>query len=181
MSAITLVNATTPTQDLTAEFRLDQGGASVARIGVHAGGQATIPSTTSYMVQASTNIGLMKLVSNPVNLNTRSANVLAQVLVENGYYDFQLTLLPGTQPSAIQCENTWIKPVEFTVTMVGSPARIVNVVNEHNAKFVSTRKQWSCYAIVNGITTASVTTTNPDATITLVADNNDDAFHLVVS
>ena len=126
-------------------------------------------------------MGELSLTSNTVNFSNPSANLLAQVLVENGYYDFQLTVQPGTQLSTILCENTWREPVQFKLTMPGTPVQIVTVVDEHDNDPISTVQQWTCYAIVNGITTSSVTTTDPSATISLFADNNDDAFRLVVS
>lgn len=181
MSAITLVNATSPSSDLTAEFRLFQGNNQIARIGVHAGARASIPTTASYSAQCSTTMGDFTLTSNTVNFSNPSVNLLAQVLVENGYYDFQLTMLPGTAAYTVLCENTWREPVQFKLTMPGTPVQIVTVVDEHNNSPISTVQQWTCYAIVNGITTATVTTSDPNATISILADNNDDAFRLAAS
>jgi len=62
----------------------------------------------------------------------------------------------------------------------GGTARIPTVADEHNDIAVGTAEPWDIFAIVNGITTSSVTTTNPNATITAV-DNNDDGYSLQVS
>lgn len=46
MSAITLINAITETPQVSAEFSIFQGGNCIARVPVHAGGQARVPTTT---------------------------------------------------------------------------------------------------------------------------------------
>lgn len=184
MSAIKLVNKVAASNVSSAEFRLFQGDEDknlIARQGVHSGALATIPTTSSYTAQAVTKMGDFTLTSNPVTFSNPSQNLLAQVLTENGYFDFQLVAMSGSQPSAIVCENTWRQPVQFTISQPGTPVQIVTVADEHNNSVVSTVQQWECYAIIDGITTESVITTNPSATITVTADNNDDSYTLTVS
>ena len=181
MSSIRLVNSISPSQGRTAEFRLSQGDNQIARLGVHAGASALIPTSNFYSVQATTVMGNFALTSNIVTFNASSTTLLAQVQMERGYYDFQLTQLPGTQSSVILCENTWREPVQFKLSQPGSPVQIVTVVDEHNNTAISTAKEWQCYAIVNGITTARVMISSPGAVVTLTADNNDDGFTLTVS
>jgi hypothetical protein len=181
MSAIKLVNNVPASKVPTVEFRLFQGSNQIARIGVHAGGQASIPTTTNYQVQASTSMGDFSLTSNTLSFNATSATLTAQVLTEDGFYDFQLVQSAGTRPSALVCENTWRNPVQFTITQPGSPVQIVTVVDEHNNTVVSTAQQWQCYAIANGITTQTVTLANPNGSITITPDNNDENFILTVS
>jgi hypothetical protein len=181
MSAIKLVNNIPASVTPATEFRLSQGSNQIARIGVHAGAQASVPTTTNYQAQAFTTMGDFSLTSNTVSFNSTSARLLAQVLTEDGFYDFQLALAPGSLPSAIVCENTWRNPVQFTISQPGSPMQIVTVVDEHNNTQVSTAQQWQCYAIANGITTPTVTVTDPDATITAVANNGGDGATLIIS
>ena len=69
----------------------------------------------------------------------------------------------------------------FRIWKDGSPFAAIKVVNERNTDSVSTEQQWTVFAIVNGITTDSVVTNNPEATINATVDNNDDGFSLVVS
>lgn len=182
MPAITLVNNVPASNVASAEFRLFQGneGHVIARVGVHSGGQASIPISNQYTAQAVTQMGNFTLTSNSVSFTAGSTTLLAQVLTEDGYYDFQLVQVPGTQPSAIVCENTWREPVQFKISQPGSPVQIVSVVDEHNNSSVSTAQQWSCYAIVNGITTAPVIIHDPNATLTLTPDNNDESYTLTV-
>ena len=55
------------------------------------------------------------------------------------------------------------------------------MVDENNNSEISTAQIWTVYAIVNGITSDTVTITNPNATVTAVAGNNGDGFTIVVS
>lgn len=182
MPAITLINNVPASNVPSAEFRLSQGneGHVIARVGVHSGGQASIPLSNQYTAQAVTRMGDFTLTSNSVSFTAGSTTLLTQVLTEDGYYDFQLVQVPGTQPSAIVCENTWRQPVQFNLTQPGSPVQIVSVVDEHNTSSVSTAQQWSCYAIVNGITTTPVIIHDPNARITLTSDNNDEGYTLTL-
>ena len=78
-------------------------------------------------------------------------------------------------------ENTWREPVIFTVSMNGSPLASVQVVDGHNIGTVSTLEQFWIYSIINGITTQTAATNDPDATVTAVQDTFDDGFELQVS
>lgn len=111
MSAITLINDVPSSTSPSAEFRVSQGTHQIARIGVHAGGRASIP----------------------------------------------------------------------TISQPGTPVEIVPIVDENNNAEVNTAQPWTIYAIVNGITTPTVAVTNPNATVTVTPDNNDDGFTLTVS
>lgn len=167
MSAIILINTLT----IDAEFRIALDHQEIARISVTGDGQAEVPTTTEYTAQAFTSMGDFSLDSNQVSFTATTFNLLVRVIVENGYYDFQLVGSEGTQPNAIVCENTWDRPVKFRLARPNSPFEVVTVVDEHNNVSISTAQAWTIYAIVNGITTPGVTTANPDAAVTLVPDN----------
>jgi|GEM_PF-4480534 len=62
----------------------------------------------------------------------------------------------------------------------GGSASVPLVVDENNDGFPNSAQAWTCYAIVHGITTQTVTVVNPDAMITLRQDNNE-GFSLTVS
>jgi hypothetical protein len=102
MSAITLVNSISTDVASAVEFRLFQGSHQIAGVGVHAGGQVTIPTGTT-------------------------------------------------------------------------------VVDENNNSEISTAQVWTVYAIANGITTPTLTVTDPNATITAVARDSGEVFTIVVS
>ena len=177
MSAIHLLNAASS----MAEFRLFQGINQIARVGVPAGGHAAIPTTTQYTAQAFTSEGEFSLSSNVVTFDSTSIVLLAQMQMENGFYDFQLAEKPGIAAYAITLENTWSAPVQFKLNQPHSLFQIVTVVDAHNCSNVSTAKVWSCYAICNGITSAAVTITDPNARVTARGNNDDAGITLSVS
>jgi hypothetical protein len=163
------------------EFRLIQGTNQIARIGVPSGGDATVPTTTQYTVQAFTSMGQFSLSSNPVTFDDPSITLLAQVKIMNGYYNFDLVTSPGMAPFTITLENTWSSAVQFKLSQPNSPVAFATVVDEHNNTPISTAQVWTCYAICNGITTATVTLTDPNATVTATDDNNDSGVTLTVT
>ena len=180
MSAIKVVNSIPASTAPSVEFRLFQGDHQVARFGTHAGGSAEIPTAAEWTVQASTSMGDFTLTSNTFTFNESSVSVIAQVLTEAGYYDFQIVKGPGVRPSTITVQNRWRGPVQFSFMQSNPPVQTVIVVDEHNTGEVSTAQEWTAYAIANGITTQTVTITNPNATVTAIADTNG-ALSLILS
>jgi hypothetical protein len=178
-SEITLINNSSDSSAV--EFQLYQGNNRVARVGVQANGKAEVPTTSSYTAQASTTMGDVEVVSNPVTVSDPSVTLLAQVLVENGYYDFKLVPMSGISPNSVNLENTLPSPVQFKLTRPNTPVQIVTIVDEHNHGSLSAGDPYTAYAVVNGKQTQSVQITDPNATVTLKPNNNDDAFSLVVS
>ena len=69
-------------------------------------------------------------------------------------------------------------PVQFTLTKAGTPIQIVTIVDPNNKALIPTEEPLTVQAIVNGITTPMMTITDPNATVTAIADNNVDAFTL---
>lgn len=177
-AALTLANKTT----FLAQFRICQGSTQVARVGVHQGGSALVPmGGSSYTVQAMTSLGDFSLTSNTVQLDASSVHLVAQVMADEGYFDFQVVQQGATQVNAIVCENTWRTPVVFKFTRNGSPVQITTVVDEHDSVSITTAQQWTVYAIVNGITTQPVQITDPRATLTVEQDSNNESFRVTVS
>src|SRR6266481_3455203 len=107
MSAITFVNAIGGDAAHPAEFRLFQGSNQVARLAVAPGGRAVVPTDTKNITaQAFTTMGEFSLSSNVVHFEETAITLTAEVLQQDGYYDFELVLSPGTELNAIVCENT---------------------------------------------------------------------------
>lgn len=176
MSQLTLINEV---PDFPAEFRVRQGNDQVARISVQADeGKVVIPTTDSYVATAQTTVDGFQVTSGPQYFSDRSAHLLAQVLQEDGGFDFQLVESAGTKPDAIVCENTWRQPVSFNVVRNGSPLGTVKVANEFNTVEISTEEIYGIYAIIDGVTTETLITDNPNATILAYRDNNDPGFSL---
>ena len=181
MSAITFVNALGGDAAHPADFRLFQGSNQVARLAVAPGAKAMVPTSVKEMTaQAFTTMGEFSLSSNVVKFEEAAVTLTAEMLQQDGYYDFELVLSPGTELNAIVCENTWRSPVVFKIMHVGTPFEAVTIVDESNNSRVSTAKEWSVLAIVNGITTEKAIVTDPNAAIT-VSSNNNDGYTLIVS
>lgn len=177
-TGFTLVN-TTPT---SAEFRVLQGSNQIAKVSVAPGASARMPMGNAYSVSATTMIGGLALTTATVSFKAHSAFLIARVkLSAPGLYGFELLRIGATQPKAIVLENTWRAPVTFNITRNDSPIDILTVVDAYDELPVSTAQQWQIFAIVNGMTTPSVQTTNPDATITVYPDTDDDNYTLTVS
>ncbi|MEQ8279996.1 MAG: hypothetical protein RMA76_42635 [Deltaproteobacteria bacterium] len=175
---INLNNNLSPNSVRFAEFRMRQGKDQVARVGVRPGGTATVPTGHTYKAQAFTMTGRVSLSSEVISFTDDSAMLLAQMEVNNEFLDFNLELQPGSQPSAIVCENTWKEPVTIKVWRDNSPLQTARVVSEHNTLAISTAQEWEVYAIVDGITTQPLFVDDPNAVINLLKDNNDSGYYL---
>jgi hypothetical protein len=176
VNAIRLINSL----PLAVEFRFVQDNFVIARITVGGNAEEKIPTTTEYEVQAFTTMGSFALTSNPVSFRDTSITLKAQVLVEQGFYDFRLVALPGISPSAITLENTSDNPVQSKLTRPNTPFQIVTVVDEHNCLNISTVKQWTIDAVVNGLPTNAVVADNLDAAISVASDGRN-GYLLTVS
>lgn len=178
-SSIKLVNSVSPSTSPSAEFQVSQGSQTIAKSKVNAGESTSIPTTANYQVQALTQMGDFVLTSNTLTFNQSSATVVAQMSTDDGSYDFQIVQMAGIQPNAIALENTWRSPVQFKLSQPGNPTQINSVVDVRSSNLVSTSQSWTAYAIANGITTPTVTFSDPDTVLTLTA--NDNSFSLVAT
>jgi hypothetical protein len=177
-TGLTLVNTTST----SAEFRICQGSNQIAKVSVAPGANARMPMGNAYSVSATTMIGDLALTTATVSFKAHSAFLIARVkLSAPGIYGFELLRIGATQPWAIVLENTWRAPVTFNITRNDSPIDIVTVVDAYEEMPVSTAPQWKIYAIVNGMTTMAVQTIDPDATISVSQDTDDDSYILTVS
>ncbi|MGN6151534.1 MAG: hypothetical protein ACTHOH_05920 [Lysobacteraceae bacterium] len=182
MSALTLGNTTS----YIAQFVVSRSQQVIARVpGLAPGAQLQVPVTDDYTVIATTVIDGNTYTSAPLNV-TGAASFLAQVRQDaaQGTYVFEVVESPSTSPDELQFQKTTLGPVTFTLSRNGALLQNVVVTDSFETKTVQTAQQWTAYAIVNGITTAPVMTTNPDATITAVLDTStleQGYFTLVVS
>lgn len=181
MSTFQLQNQTTGKQAATAEFHIARGNIAWARMSVQQCAEASVPTNVrQYAIQATTDLGDFKLESNLIDFSGDAARFHVEMLMENGEYDFRLTQLPSTQPSAFVFESDWREPVLFTITPSNGMRQSCVVVDEHNTVSVSTAQNWTVFAIVNGLTTENAIIGNPNATITVLNTNDTDGYTLVV-
>ena len=182
MHALTLGNTTS----YIAQFVVSRGEQVIARVpGLAPGAQLQVPVTDDCTVTATTVIDGNTYTSAPLDF-TGAASFLAQVRQEatQGTYVFEVIEGPSTRPDQLQFQKTTLGPVTFTLSRNGIVLQNVVVTDSFQTTTVETGQAWTVYAIVNGITTDTVTTTNPDATITAVFDTSSldqGYFTLVVS
>jgi hypothetical protein len=182
MSHLTLSNTTS----YIAQFVVSRSQQVIARVpGLAPGAQLQVPVTDDYTVVATTVIDGNTYTSAPLNV-TGAASFLAQVRQDaaQGTYVFEVVEAPSTRPDELQFQKTTLGPVAFTLSRNGVLLQSVVVTDSFRTKTLETAEEFMIYAIVNGITTAPVMTTNPDATITAVVDTStldEGYFTLVVS
>lgn len=168
MSTLTLRNTTT----FIAQFVVSRGQQVIARLpGLAPGAQLQVPVTDTFQVVASTMIEGNTYTSAPVAV-TGAAGFVAEVLQAGaqGTYEFTMVEVPSTRPDQLQFQKTSLAPVTFTISRNGAMLQSVVVSDSFRMQTLDIGDTYSIYAIVNGITTDTVTTTHPDATITAVVD-----------
>lgn len=179
MSSITLSNQTL---NAKADFRIYQGTDQIARVNLNPGSEAGFGTGNIYKLQASTTVDGLSVTSAPITLSGSMAHLLAEVVMEQpSLYSFRLRKLDGaSKPYALALESTWRSPVIFNIWKDQNETALVKVLDNHNVAYISTEQKWAIKAVVDGITTLEVETTNPDAIIEAVENNNDRGFSLRV-
>jgi hypothetical protein len=103
------------------------------------------------------------VVSAPVHFSASSHDIIAEILLQDGAYVFRLVVSAGTHPDELTLYNHTKCPVSFDISMDHTPLRLVTVVNKQAHRAVSTREVYNFSAHVYGVTTATITTSNPEA------------------
>lgn len=168
MSALTLRNHT----DWIAQYVVHRGDQVIARLpGLAPGAQLQVPTTAVYQVVATTVIDSNTYASAPLEV-TGAAGFLARVrqVEPQGTYVFEVVEVPSSRPDQLQFQQASVSPVAFTLSKDGVWLQNVVVANRFQMQAFDIGDTFSVYAVVNGVTTDTVWTTDPDATITVVAD-----------
>lgn len=181
MSHLTLRNTTA----YVAQFVVLNGQQVIARLpGLMPNAQLVVPTGHTYQVVATTVIDGNTYTSAPLDVSGPAA-FLAQVrqVYAQGTYEFEVVELPSTRPDQLQFQKTSLAPVSFTISKDGVPLQTVVVGNSFDVQTLTIGDTFYVYAVINGVTTDTVTTTNPNAVIT--AQNDDGTlefgyFRLVV-
>lgn len=174
MSALTLRNATT----YIAQYVVHKGGLVIARLpGIAPGATLSIPTAESFEVIASTILNGNTYTSAPVAIEG-ATRFLAQVkqVPAQGTYEFEVVTMPSSIANQMQFEKTSLGPVTLQITQRGVPLQSVVVSDSFMEVTLEISDVYSVYAVINGITTDSVTTSNPNATITATAETSDMEF-----
>lgn len=171
MGNLTLKNDT----KYIAQYVAKKGGQVIARIpGLEPSGMMSIPTDATYEVIATAVIDGNTYTSAPRDVSgaTRFLAQVVQVRAQ-GTYEFNLVESASTKSNELQFQKTCLSPVTFTITKDGKPLQNVVVNDSFEAQSVQIGDSFSIYAVVNGVTTDTVTTSNPNATIVAVEDSSD--------
>jgi hypothetical protein len=169
MSALTFKNQTS----YIAQFVAARGEQIIARLpGIAPEAQLLVPLEDTYEVAAATIIDGNTYTTAPVAV-TGPMSFLAQVKqnAQQGTYDFEVKV--GNSPSADQFifQKTTIGPVTFTLSKNGVPLQNVVVEDSFRTETLTVGNVYVVYAVINGITTDTVQTSNPNAIITAVSED----------
>ena len=168
MTSLTLSNAT----PYIAMFTVLKGEQVVARIpGIAPGAQLQIPETHTYQVTASTILDGNIYTSAPIDVDGPSSFLARMLrLPSQTAYEFNVVESPSTRPDQLQFHKTTLSPVTFFISREGIMLQHVVVTDVSRMKTLDISGHYQVHAVINGITTQTVTTTDPDAVITAVVD-----------
>ena len=141
--------------------------------GIPPGAEIIVPMADTYQVTATAVIDGNTFNSAPMNISG-AMGFLAQVLQvpSQGTYEFNVVETPSTVPNQLQFQKTCLPPVTFTISHNNASVQSVVVSDSFQMVTVGIGDTYNVTAVINGITTAPVTTTNPNATITAVSDTS---------
>jgi hypothetical protein len=171
MSTLTFHNTT----QYIAQFVVYKGEQVVARLpGLTPNAQLQVPSDDTYEVTASTILEGNTYTSAPATVSG-AMGFLAQVKqnVQQGSYDFEMLVEPSSTADHMEFQKTTLSPVTFAISKNGVHLQSVVVQDSFLMKTLQISDTYSIYAVINGVTTETVQTTNPNAVITAHVDNSD--------
>ena len=164
MSHLTLQNDTW----FPAVFVVKKGEMTIARTpAVVYGAALRIPTGQAYTAVAATVIEGNTYTSAPIAFSG-AAGFLARVVqrASQDTYEFEMVELPARSTDLLEFQNTTRAPVTFTLSRQGLRLQTVVVNDAFKNVSVSLAGSYSIYAIVNGVTTGTIQTDDPDAVIT---------------
>lgn len=168
--AITLRN-TTP---YIAQYIVKKGEQVIARLpGIEPGAQMLIPTEDTYQIVATTLIDGNTYTSAPMDANGPT-NFLAQIkqVRDQGTYEFDVVKGPSTVSNQMQFQKTTLAPVTFTIERDGKPIQAVVVSDSFMMQTLDISDTFYVYAVINGVTTDTVVTSNADAVVTAVVETS---------
>ncbi|RDV00660.1 hypothetical protein [Trinickia dinghuensis] len=170
MSALNFRNQT----PYIAQFVAKKGQLVMARLpGIAPQAELSMPSDDAFSVIATTIIDGNTYSTAPATVSG-SMEFLAQIKqnVKEGTYEFQMQLEPSPRADQMIFQKTTIGPVTFTILKNGVSLQSVVVPNSFMTQALTIDDNYSVYAVINGITTEAVRTTDPNAVITAVVDTS---------
>lgn len=171
MSVLSFQNKTA----FIAQFVVNKGDQVVARLpGIAPGASMTVPSDDSYQVTATTILEGNTYTSSAATVNG-AAGFVAQVKQNSvqGTYDFEMKVEASSSADAMVFQKTTIGQVTFNISKNGVPLQSVVVQDSFRTQALVIGSVYSIYAVINGVTTDTTQTGNPNASITALTDNTD--------
>ncbi len=168
MSSLTFINRV---QEFPAQFDITQNGELNGIVSADIGGKVSVPTSNSYTVYAVINLDDNTYTTGIRTFEAQSQNILAQCKQRDGTISFELVLGPGTQPNMITLRNTTRTDVQFFVRKNDTPLETVMVCGPYIQESIDTTDNYSIKAVVNGITTEDVGTSDPNATFETISNN----------
>lgn len=171
MSVLTFQNTTA----YIAQFVVNKGDQVVARLpGIAPGAQMQVPTDDTYSVTASTILDGNTYTSSP-QVVTGAACFIARVLQSSvqGTYDFEMLVEGSTSADQMVFQKTTIGPVTFNISKNGVYLQSVVVPDSFRSVSLEIGDVFSMYAVINGVTTSTAQTTNPNAIVTALLDTSD--------
>lgn len=165
---ITIKNTTS----IASQVIMSRDGTFTGRLLVDGKTEVCVPTAHSYTV-----IGSITMkdgntyVSEPVHFSGDSQNITAEMLLQSDPSVLCLVQTAGTYPNGIALYNRTRYPVTFSCSVNDNPLRLVTVVDDESRGLFSTRDIYSFQAIIDGVTSASITTSNCNATVAIYAEN----------
>ncbi len=178
-SLITLTNNT----NFVAQFVVRKGDQVIARIpGVDPGGLIQVPTADTYQVKATTILNKNTYQTAPMNA-APGDSFLAQVIQvsDQGTYDFDIVEGAGSKADSMEFESTTNTPVTFSVLKDGTLLQNVTVTDNFTSETLYVGDTFYIYAVINGVTTSTITTNNGNASISALNNTSAleaDFFHL---
>ncbi len=153
-----------------AQYVVTKGEQVVARIpGIPPNAQMQVPTDNTYQVEATAVIDGNTYITAPLDVSG-ATGFRAQVIQAptQDTYAFEMVEIPSLNPGQLQFQKTCLGPVSFTILLNGRVLQSVQVVDDFSMKTLEISDTYSIYAIVNGITTDTISTTDPSAVITAI-------------
>ena len=171
MNQITLRNTT----GYIAQFVVRRGQQIIARIpGVAPGARMLIPTEDTYQVIATAVIDGNTYISAPLDVHG-ACGFLAQVrqVSAQGTYEFDVIETASRNPNQLQFQKTCLSPVTFTITKNGRALQSVVVPDSFEIRSLEIGDTFYIHAVINGVTTDTTVTSNPNAVIVANTDTSD--------
>lgn len=150
-----------------ATFQVKKGGMVIARTpAIVYGAALQIPTSEAYTVVATTVIDGNTYTSAPISFSG-AACFVAKVLQHGTQSPYQFEMMQASPRSAdhLEFQNTTRAPVTFILSYAGIWLQTVVARAAFDTVSIPLAGGYSLYAVINGVTTDSLQTDDPDAVI----------------